>query len=392
MTALVEWPVALAGSFEARFLALPREVLISTLQDHQRYFPVEDAAGSLLPAFIAVSNIESRDPHKVRDGNERVVRPRLADAAFFFAQDRKQPLAARLPALDAVTFQAKLGSLGDKTRRIMALAADIAVAHRRAGGRHAAGRATVQVRSADRHGGRVPGAAGHHGPLLRARGRGAGARWPAPSASTTCRAPPAMRCRPRAPVLRSPSPTSSIRSPASSPSARSPTGNKDPFGLRRAALGVQRILIEKGLELDLKRLIDLRGRGACAPTSSACGSRPPPGAAPKAHVGADVVAGWIYDFLMERLRAYYLERGSAAPGRVAVTTEMFDAVLAARPASPLDFDARLKALSAFLDLPEAASLTAANKRIANILRKAAPVAADRDQRRAAARARRGAPL
>jgi glycyl-tRNA synthetase beta chain len=128
VTALVEWPVALAGSFEARFLALPREVLISTLQGHQRYFPVEDSTGALKPAFITVSNIESRDPTKVREGNERVVRPRLADAVFFFEQDRRQPLAARLRALDAVTFQVKLGSLGDKTRRVAALATDVAIA------------------------------------------------------------------------------------------------------------------------------------------------------------------------------------------------------------------------------------------------------------------------
>ena len=128
VTALVEWPVALAGHFEERFLALPREVLISTLQEHQRYFPLEDAAGQLLPAFITISNIESRDPAKVREGNERVVRPRLADAAFFWEQDRRQPLAARAPALDAVTFQAKLGSLGDKMRRVIALATDVAVA------------------------------------------------------------------------------------------------------------------------------------------------------------------------------------------------------------------------------------------------------------------------
>jgi len=128
VTALVEWPVPLAGGFEERFLKLPREVLISTLEDHQRYFPVENAAGALLPAFITVSNIESRDPAKVRAGNERVVRPRLADAAFFWEQDRRQPLAVRLPALDTVTFQLQLGSLGDKMRRVRRLAGDIAVA------------------------------------------------------------------------------------------------------------------------------------------------------------------------------------------------------------------------------------------------------------------------
>src|SRR5262249_22711446 len=123
-----EWPVPLAGRFEARFLDLPREVLISTLQDHQRYFALEDQQGRLLPSFITVSNIESRDPAKVREGNERVVRPRLTDAAFFLEQDRKQPLAARRTSLDAMTFQAKLGTLGDKTRRIQVLAGEIAVA------------------------------------------------------------------------------------------------------------------------------------------------------------------------------------------------------------------------------------------------------------------------
>ncbi|MBV8342505.1 MAG: glycine--tRNA ligase subunit beta, partial [Gammaproteobacteria bacterium] len=126
VTALTEWPVALAGRFEERFLTLPREVLISTLEAHQRCFPVEGTNGGLLPAFIATSNIESRDPAKVRAGNERVVRARLTDAAFFWEQDRKQPLAARAIQLDAVTFQARLGSLGDKTRRVRALAADIA--------------------------------------------------------------------------------------------------------------------------------------------------------------------------------------------------------------------------------------------------------------------------
>jgi len=126
VTALVEWPSAIAGSFETRFLELPREVLISTLQHHQRYFPVEAAGGKLMAHFITVANIESREPDKVRAGNERVVRPRLSDAAFFWTQDRKQPLLARLPALDAVTFQAKLGSVGDKVRRVATLAGQIA--------------------------------------------------------------------------------------------------------------------------------------------------------------------------------------------------------------------------------------------------------------------------
>jgi glycyl-tRNA synthetase beta chain len=365
VTALVEWPVALAGRFEERFLTLPREVLISTLQDHQRYFPVEDGAGRLMPLFIAVANIESRDPNKVREGNERVVRPRLADAAFFWEQDRREPLAARVPALDAVTFQAKLGSLGDKTRRIVALALDVAAAvnapldeARRAAELCKCDLLTAMV-------GEFPDLQGVMGSYYaRADGeaqdvatairehylpRAAGDELPATAAGD------AVAIADKLDTLAG---IFAI--------GERPTGNKDPFGLRRAALGVQRILIEKGLEVDLKRLIDLAVAGVRADIDRLRGAAAPA----KAHVGADVVAGWIYDFLMERLRAYYLERSTSAPGRVAVTTEMFDAVLAARPASPLDFDARLKALSAFLDLPESASLTAANKRIANILRKA----------------------
>jgi len=126
VTALVEWPVAIEGRFDERFLALPREVLISTLQEHQRYFAVENTKGELTNHFITVSNIESRDPSRVRAGNERVVRPRLADAAFFHEQDRRNPLHAWRPGLDSVTFQAKLGSIGDKLRRVVALTQQIA--------------------------------------------------------------------------------------------------------------------------------------------------------------------------------------------------------------------------------------------------------------------------
>src|SRR5262249_21386999 len=126
VTALVEWPVPVTAQFEERFLSLPREVLISTLQEHQRYFPLAKPDGALMPWFITISNIESRDPAQVRAGNERVVRPRLADAAFFWEQDRRQPLGARREALDKVTFQAKLGSVGEKVRRVRTLAAEMA--------------------------------------------------------------------------------------------------------------------------------------------------------------------------------------------------------------------------------------------------------------------------
>jgi len=381
VTALVEWPVVLTGGFEERFLSLPREVLTSTLEDHQRYFPVEDAQGRLLPAFIAVSNIESRDPATVRAGNERVVRPRLADAAFFWEQDRRQPLAARRAALDAVTFQAKLGSLGDKTRRVSALAAEIAVA---AGGSREHAQRAAELCKCDlltAMVGEFPELQGIMGSYYaQADGephevaaairehylpRAAGDSLPATRAGL------AVAIADKLDTLAG---IFAI--------GEKPTGTKDPFGLRRAALGVQRILIEKALDLDLRKYIDQalaavradieRVRAAVATAAEPFQAAPGQRQASAAATAADSTAGEIYDFLMERLRAYYLDSAGAPPmpGQAAVTTEMFDAVLAARPGSPLDFDARLKALSTFLELPESASLTAANKRIANILRKA----------------------
>jgi len=395
VTALTEWPVALAGSFEERFLSLPREVLTATLEDHQRYFPVEGAHGGLLPAFITVANIESRDPDRVREGNERVVRPRLADAAFFWEQDRKTPLGERRAALDAVTYQAKLGSLGDKTRRVRALAAAIAAA---IGGSPAAAERAAELSKCDL----LTAMVGEFPEL-----QGVMGSYYAQADGEPHEVAAALREHylPRAAGDVLPETRTGLALAIADKLdtlagifaiGEKPTGTKDPFGLRRAALGVQRILIEKALDVDLRSYIDAaveavrvdiaRLRPATRPDD---GTQPgAPGGGEGAHArpasiahaaaaaaaprAPDSLGGEIYDFLMERLRAYYLEGAGAPPlpGRAAVTTEMFDAVLAARPVSPLDFDARLKALSTFLELPEASSLTAANKRIANILRKA----------------------
>ena len=372
VTALTEWPVALAGRFEERFLSLPREVLISTLADHQRCFALEGPNGGLLPAFVAVANIESREPERVRAGNERVVGPRLSDAAFFWEQDRRRPLAAREGELDAVTFQAKLGSLGDKARRVRQLAGDVAEA---IGGSRAQAERAARLCKCDlltAMVGEFPELQGVMGTYYaEADGephevavsirehylpRGAGDTLPATRTGV------ALAIADKLDTL------AGIFAIGERPS-----GTKDPFALRRAALGVQRILIEKSLDIDLVARIEQAvaavrtdlARGTAASAAPA----PAPGPGP---ASAEGVATEVYDFLMERLRAYYLESSGAAarPGRAAVTTEMFDAVLATRPRSPLDFDARLRALSTFLELPEAASLTAANKRIGNILRKA----------------------
>ena len=377
VTALTEWPVALAGRFEERFLALPREVLISTLEDHQRYFPVEDAHGRLLPAFITVSNIASRDPPQVQRGNERVVRARLADAAFFWEQDRREPLAARRIGLEAVTFQAKLGSLGDKSRRVRVLAPDIAEA---AGASREAALRAAELAKCDlltAMVGEFPELQGIMGTYY------AQADGEEPEVALSLR----EQYLPRSAGDALPGSGTGVALAIADrldtiagifAIGEKPSGNKDPFALRRAALGVQRILIEKGLDLDLQAYIEravagvradierLRNAGPAATPKAATAAVAATGGAP----GPDPLGAEIYDFLMERLRAYYLEGAGAAQGRPPVTTEMFDAVLATRPASSVDFDARLKALSTFLELPEAASLTAANKRISNILRKA----------------------
>ena len=353
VTALVEWPVALAGHFETRFLELPEEVPIATMQDHQRYFPVRDAGGRLMPAFVTVANIESRDPAQIVAGNERVIRPRLKDAAFFYAEDLKQPLASRREDLKRVTFQARLGSLYDKGDRVRRLVEPIAAA--------IGGDAALAVRAAELAKcdlltsmvGEFPelqGVMGRHYALHD------GEPWEVGEAIREQYLPrfagDALAETRTGMALAVADKLDTIAGIFAI--GQRPSGTRDPFGLRRAALGLLRISIERGLDLDMNDLI--------ARSLSAMPFEVPEGCARE-----------VYDYILERLRAYYLE-GEAGDG---VTTEMFDAVLATQPASPVDFDARLRALATFLALPDAPGLAAANKRIANILRKAGdrPVAA-----------------
>ena len=346
VTALVEWPVPLAGRFDEKFLELPAEVPIATMQDHQRCFPVRDAAGHLSPWFITVANIESLDPAQVIAGNERVVRPRLSDAAFFWALDRKQRLDSRCEALRRVTFQTQLGSLFDKSTRVRALAKDIAAAI--GGDPSLADRAALLCkcdllsamvgefpelqglmgRYYAQHDGEPPDVC----EALREQYLPRFAGDELPATKTGMALAVADKLDTIAGIFAT---------------GQKPTGTRDPFGLRRAALGLLRIAIERRFDLDLPRLI-----------GNALAALPFP--------APENTAREIYEYIVERLRAYYLD-GDAG---FAITTEMFDAVLATRPASPLDFDLRLRALAEFLRLPDAQSLAATNKRIANILRKA----------------------
>jgi len=344
VTALCEWPVAITGGFEARFLALPAEVLIATMQEHQRYFPLWERAGKLLPRFVTIANIESSQPLAVQQGNERVIRPRLTDAEFFWNQDRAQPLAARVDALASVVFQKDLGTLYDKTHRVAALATEIATliggnldwAHRAATLSrcdlltHMVGEFPELQGLMGRYYATHDGEPGEVAHAIEEMYRPRQAGGDLPSTSTGAALAIADKIDTLVGIF-------GIGQP--------PTGEKDPYALRRAALGVLRILIEQRLDLDLEDLLRLAVRQYAGKFDS------------HERLVADVLA-----FLLERLRGYYLDNGTRP--------DIYEAVLATRPTRPLDFGARLRAVSAFSNLPAAESLAAANKRIANILKKA----------------------
>jgi glycyl-tRNA synthetase beta chain len=344
VTALVEWPVPIAGRFEQRFLTLPREVVIATVQDHQRYFPVQGADGKLSGDFITVSNIQSRDPSKIREGNERVVRPRLSDAVFFWEQDRRVPLEAHAAQLADVTFQAKLGSYADKTRRVKLLAEAIG---ERLGAGPLVGRA-AELAKADL----VTAMVGEFPELQGTMGRYYALAQGEPEELALAleehyRPRFAGDFLPRTKTGQALALADKIDTLVGIFAIdQRPTGTKDPFGLRRAALGLLRILLEGRLDLDLLKMLSI--------------------AADAQPVQRSGVAAEVYDFIAERLRGLLLERADGTTG------EMIDAVLAARPDSPLDIEVRLRALKEFLQHPDAAVLTALNKRIANILKKAPP--------------------
>jgi glycyl-tRNA synthetase beta chain len=346
VTALVEWPVPVTGSFDDGYLSLPREVVISTLTSHQRYFAISDAGGNLLPRFITVANLDSTDPEQVRSGNERVIRPRLADAAFFWDADRRTPLAARQESLREVVYQRGLGSLFDKAARTAKLAAEIAVALD-------IDPSSVQRAAALAKCDLVTGMVGEFPELQGIMGRYYALADGEPPAVAEAIAEHYLP-RFSGDVLPA-SVGGQLLAVADKIDTlagvfaigKKPSGNRDPFGLRRAALGVIRILIECDLDLDLKTLL-----------TSAIEAQP------KATDDEADLAAELYTFISERLRRYFLDHDPD------LATETFDAVLARNPASLVDFARRLAAVQAFIALEPAASLAAANKRIANILKKA----------------------
>ncbi len=349
VTALVEWPVALLGDFEARFLALPPEPLISTMKGNQKYFHALDAKGKLLPHFITVCNIDSRDTAQVRAGNERVIRPRFSDAAFFWNQDRKQKLETRLDSLNQVVFQSGLGTLRNKVNRVASLAGAIA--------QEISGNVSWAMRAAmlskcdlmTTMVGEFPELQGimgrycaeHDGEpheVARALEEQYQPRHAGDSLPET-KVGQALAIADKLDTLVGIFGIGKI-----------PSGDKDPFGLRRAALGILRIVIERQLNVDLLEKIKFVQRQ----WSTTVDERKNPG------FFSQEVVDQVFDFTMERLRAYYIESGTRP--------DVFDAVLAQRPTRPYDFELRIRALAAFREMPEAESLAAANKRIRNILK------------------------
>lgn len=345
VTSLVEWPVALRASFEERFLAVPQEALITTMQDNQKYFCLINSDHKLQPYFITVSNIESKDPKQIIEGNEKVVRPRLSDAEFFFLQDQKQPLASRSEKLANMVFQAQLGTLWDKTVRIAMLAVELTKF------------TSAQVADAERAAmlskcdltselvGEFPelqGIAGTYYARLEGENdevaealgeqylpKFAGDVLPKTKTGTTIAL--ADRLDTLVGIFGI---------------GQAPTGSKDPFALRRSAIGILRLIIENNLDVTIEALVNsaLHAYGALITDPNKTRS--------------DAVA-----FLEGRYRAKYEDQG--------VQVDVIQAVQAMSPASPLDFDKRVNAVNHFRNLPEAAALAAANKRVANILAKEA---------------------
>jgi glycyl-tRNA synthetase beta chain len=343
VTALNEWPVAVAGEFEKEYLSVPAEALIKTMQDNQKYFPVVDKNNELKNFFITISNIDSKSPEKVKAGNERVIRPRLADAKFFWEQDQKQPLESFRKQLDKVIFQEKLGSVGDKTNRVAVLAEEIAG---QLGANVVNVRRAVELSKCDLMTDMVGEFAALQGVMGKRYAQVGGEADDVATALDE-------QYMPRGAKDDTPSTTTGQILAISDKLdtlvgifaiGQKPTGEKDPYALRRASLGILRTIIERELDLDLQQLI-----GTSAELFAD-------------KVDADSSKDEVFEFMLERLRAYYHDRE--------IPVDVFDAVSALKPSRPLDFDKRIIAVTAFRALPEAESLSAANKRVGNILKKA----------------------
>lgn len=361
---LTEWPAAIACTFEREFLAVPPEALVTTMETNQKFVPVFDASGKLTEHFIGIANIDSKDPGEIRKGYERVIRPRFADAKFFWGEDLKTPLAGYQDQLKNVTYQQSLGSLWDKSVRVAELARIIANRVGVDAGEATRAAALSKCDLLTRMVGEFPELQGVMGRYYGSRhGETAEVAAALDSYYQPRFAGDVIAAGKVGQVLAVAERFDTLAGIFAV--GLKPSGNKDPFALRRAALGLARTLVEGQLELDLKgsfvEALELIPEAALA-----AGLKPgKDGKAPVLDAGKRRAAlvDELYDFVIDRLRGYYAEQG--------FTSEQFEAVLAVAPASLVDFDRRLRAVAEFGRRPEALSLAAANKRVANILRKQA---------------------
>jgi glycyl-tRNA synthetase beta chain len=365
---LVEWPHAVACSFDPAFLAVPQEALVATMETNQKFFPVLDDAGRLTARFIGVANIAPEDDDEIRKGYERVIRPRFSDAQFFFDEDSKQGLAAMNAGLASVTYQAKLGSIADKVARVAELAEAIA---REVGVDPTLARRAAELSKADLQS-RLVG----EFPEL----QGIAGRYYAMQDASLDSLPHHDRMALANAIDEAYRPRYAGDDIALSPLGKvlaiaerldtlvggfvaglKPTGNKDPFALRRNALGLARTIGEGGLDLDIQKLLSISAHSFPAGGSNT-GVLSDQEARELVSTKYQQRITELYDFILDRLRGYYADQG--------VPVQHFNAVAALRPASLHDFDRRLRAIGTFAALPEAEALAAANKRINNILKKA----------------------
>ncbi|MBB4729998.1 glycine--tRNA ligase subunit beta [Xanthomonas arboricola] len=392
---LVEWPSAVLCSFERDFLAVPQEALIETMEINQKFFPVLDDGGKLTEQFIGIANIVSKDVAEVAKGYERVIRPRFADAKFFFDEDLKQGLEAMGAGLASVTYQAKLGTVADKTARVAALAEAIAP---QVGADPAQARRAAQLAKNDLQSRMVnefpelQGIAGRH--YAKAAGESSEISLAIDEAYQPRFAGDDIALSPLGKVLAIAERLDTLAGGFAA--GLKPTGNKDPFALRRNALGLARTVIESGFDLDLKELL-VEARNQINVQASArqllktetaitkakdAGAALPPSVEKDAHTALAQAAqdAEIFDFILDRLRGYYADKGVPATHFNAVAalfsvapegapTGLVGAHLGATHGSLYDFDRRIDAIGIFATLPEAEALAAANKRIRNILRK-----------------------
>ena len=372
---LTEWPSAVLCSFEREFLAVPQEALIETMEINQKFFPVLSDGGRLTEHFIGIANIESRDVAEVRKGYERVIRPRFADAKFFFDEDLKQGLASMGDGLKTVTYQARLGSVADKVARVAALAEAIAaqVGADPAQARRAAGLAKNDLQS--RMVNEFPelqGIAGRHYAL--AAGEPSEVALAIDEAYQPRFAGDDIALSPLGKVLAIAERLDTLAGGFAA--GLKPTGNKDPFALRRNALGLARTIIESGFDLNLKHMllgavlrawlamgkVEYQKYEQAAEMLRELGVKFDPAQFRMDYEPQSEQAAELYDFILDRLRGYYADKG--------VPAAHFNAVADLKPASLYDFDTRIDAIGTFAALPEAEALAAANKRIGNILKKA----------------------